>query len=371
MQLGKNFVPPRYILPFNIGLGSSHTACPHTATALPRWCFRLFWRTLSPAQQVERTEPSMLKNMENGIKPDKKGSNNHYWGSAKEAIYTTLKGAQVTFRHLKDALSKKRHSPNSANDEAYFSEGEGIVTLNYPYEAIPIPDNGRYRLHNEIEDCIVCDKCAKVCPVDCIDIEAIKSDTLIGNTSDGTPKRLYAAKFDIDMAKCCYCGLCTTVCPTECLTMTKTFDYSEFDIDKMNYHFAELSEEEAKEKQQAYELAQEQKKAAQLAKKQAAEQPGEAEKPSAKARPAFKPRPRPKAAPPNKESQGEGEAKKPTFKPRVRPKISKQPKSEEQGLSQKPSDEQDGKERAAQKSERPKRVRPVIKKKDRPDKPES
>ena len=90
----------------------------------------------------------------------------------------------------------------------------------------PIPDVGRYRLHNEIDDCIVCDKCAKICPVDCIDIEPIKATEEIGKTSDGTPKRIYAAKFDIDMGKCCFCGLCTTVCPTECLTMTKVYDFS-------------------------------------------------------------------------------------------------------------------------------------------------
>ena len=50
------------------------------------------------------------------------------------------------------------------------------------------------------------------------------------------------------MAKCCYCGLCTTVCPTECLTMTKVFDYSEYDRERFIYHFGGLSPEEAQEK---------------------------------------------------------------------------------------------------------------------------
>ena len=97
-------------------------------------------------------------------------------------------------------------------------------------EQIPIPDHGRYQLHNEIDDCIVCDKCAKICPVDCIDIEPVRSPEVFGQTSDGTPLRIHAAKFDIDMAKCCFCGLCTVVCPTECLTMTKEFDFSTTDI---------------------------------------------------------------------------------------------------------------------------------------------
>lgn len=195
---------------------------------------------------------------------DKKGAHNTYFGSVKEAIKTTVTGARVTLKHLKDAVTQKRSAPVSANDKGYFNDKAGIVTLNYPYEAIPVPDNGRYRLHNEIDDCIVCDKCAKVCPVDCIDIEAVKSPEVIGHTSDGTPRRLYAARFDIDMAKCCYCGLCTTVCPTECLTMTKTYDYSELDVENMIYQFAELTPEEAAEKQRAYDKAQEKKKEQQL-----------------------------------------------------------------------------------------------------------
>ena len=156
----------------------------------------------------------------------------------------------LTFRHLKEA--NKRHSATNVQHREYFKEDVGLVTLQYPYEAIPVPDNGRYRLHNEIDDCIVCDKCAIICPVNCIEIEAVKSSEPIGETSDGSVKRLYAAKFDIDMAKCCYCGLCTTVCPTECLTMTKTYDFSEFDIKDMTYHFSDLSPEQAEEKKRLY-----------------------------------------------------------------------------------------------------------------------
>jgi NADH-quinone oxidoreductase subunit I len=113
-----------------------------------------------------------------------------------------------------------------------------------------VPDVGRYRLHNEIDDCIVCDLCAKICPVNCIEIDAIKATEDIGITSDGTKKRLYAATFNIDLAKCCYCGLCTAVCPTDCLTMTKVYDFPEVDIKNMIYHFTDLSPEQAEEKRQ-------------------------------------------------------------------------------------------------------------------------
>jgi len=191
------------------------------------------------------------------------GATGHYFRGIQEGIRSSLHGLQLTWRHLWSA----RHRTNQVSIQStdYFAQHQGIVTLEYPYEAIPVPENGRYRLHNEIDDCIVCDKCAKVCPVDCIEIEAIKSTEEIGVTSDGTSKRLYAATFDIDMAKCCYCGLCTTVCPTECLTMTPTFDYSEFDIRDMNYHFTDLGPEEAEEKQRLYDQKQAEKAAAKLA----------------------------------------------------------------------------------------------------------
>lgn len=163
----------------------------------------------------------------------------NYWLNIKSTVNTLLKGLKITFSHLLNA--RKSTEAFSVAEDNYFEKQNGLATLQYPHESMPVPDNGRYRLYNEIDDCIVCDKCAKICPVDCIEIEPIKSKEVFGHTSDGTPKRIYAAKFDINMGKCCFCGLCTTVCPTECLTMTKTFDFSEFEIDYHTYSFANMS----------------------------------------------------------------------------------------------------------------------------------
>ena len=106
---------------------------------------------------------------------------------------------------------------------------------------------------------IVCDKCAKICPVDCIDIEPIRAVEDLGVTSDGTPKRIHAAKFDIDMAKCCFCGLCTVVCPTECLTMTKEYDFSTTDILDHNFSFSKMTENEITQRKAEFETYQESK----------------------------------------------------------------------------------------------------------------
>lgn len=204
-------------------------------------------------------------------------------------------GLRVTWKHFKSATRKNEHK--AISDPDYFQSRQGVATIQYPHELLPIPDNGRYRLHNEIDDCIVCDKCAKICPVDCITMEPIKATAEIGKTSDGTPKRLYAASFDIDMGKCCFCGLCTTVCPTECLTMTRVFDFSSYDIRDHYYSFAEMSEAEIAEKKAAWEAHQKEKAASPKPSTEGTSKPsGEATpNPSVegKPRPVFKPRMKP------------------------------------------------------------------------------
>lgn len=168
----------------------------------------------------------------------------------------------LTIKHL-FALKKREVIP--VKKPNYFDVQNGTATIEYPQEKMPIPEVGRYQLDVEIDDCIVCDLCAKICPVDCIDIEAIKATEAIGQTSDGTTKRLYAAKFDIDMAKCMYCGLCTVVCPTECIVMTNEYDRTVFTLSELTYQFSDMTAEEAAEKRALLEKQNAEKQAAKLA----------------------------------------------------------------------------------------------------------
>jgi formate hydrogenlyase subunit 6/NADH:ubiquinone oxidoreductase subunit I len=229
-----------------------------------------------------------------------------YWKNISEAVSSLTQGLRLTFRHM--VKSRNSLKPIGIANPSYFDKTEGIVTIQYPHAILPVPDNGRYRLHNEIDDCIVCDKCAKVCPVNCIDIEPVKAVEEIGKTSDGTPKRIYAAKFDIDMGKCCFCGLCTTVCPTECLTMTKVYDFSVTDIREHNFAFAEMSETEIAEKKKVLEEHQKSKIATQspvipVAPQSESQLSTEGAQPSVPAKPAgakpvFKPKIKPPGPPP-------------------------------------------------------------------------
>lgn len=228
-----------------------------------------------------------------------------YFQNIAQTILTLFGGLKVTWQHFVDARNSR--TPIGVEDKDYFGQKDGIVTLQYPFQEFPVPDNGRYKLHNEIDDCIVCDKCAKVCPVNCIDIEPVRAVEEIGKTSDGTSKRIHAAVFDIDMSKCCFCGLCTTVCPTECLTMTKDYDFSVFDLAKHNFEFSEMTDSEVAEKKADLEKH--------LAEKEAAKAKPVAG--AAKPKPSFKPKVK------SADVDGEGESKpsKPAFKPKVKPKI--------------------------------------------------
>ncbi len=258
-----------------------------------------------------------------------------YFKEIADVIQSTRKGMALTWKHAWDA--RKQRTQHNVQDPDYFSQSTGITTLQYPHIDIPTPDNGRYQLHNEMDDCIVCDKCVKVCPVDCIDIEPIKATGLVGHASDGSPIRLYAAKFDIDMSKCCFCGLCTTVCPTECLTMTSEYDFSVYEVKEHNFSFANLSAEEAEEKKKLYEqfVAEKEEMKKGVAGTESpvtspeslvASQQSEVTSPEVK-KPAFKPSFKAKAKDPSSTSDvqppassSSPEVKKPAFKPSFKAK---------------------------------------------------
>jgi len=173
---------------------------------------------------------------------------------------SAVKGLLLTVKHLFGA--RKARGEFDIRRDDYFDKQEGISTVQFPTEKMPIPEVARYQLDVEIDDCIVCDLCAKACPVDCITIEAVKSPEAIGKTSDGSVKRLYAAQFDIDMAKCMYCGLCTVVCPTECITMTNQYDRSTTKLTDLIYGFSDMSDEQVALRKEEWTRFQAEKEAA-------------------------------------------------------------------------------------------------------------
>lgn len=174
-----------------------------------------------------------------------------------ESVSTLVTGMAITWRHMVNIR-------------------KGNVTLQYPEERWPRPERDigfdqddynviRSRLHVDMDDCIGCLKCERICPVDCIKIETEKVDKgedipdvgHTGITSNGTKKALLLTRFDIDMTECCYCNLCTYPCPEECIYMTGgpnsekhpiDYEFSQFDRNDMVYRFAKEASEEQVEK---------------------------------------------------------------------------------------------------------------------------
>lgn len=145
-------------------------------------------------------------------------------------LYTVLVGMKITFMHL---FEKK-------------------VTVQYPDEAYPIPDIARNRLYLDMDSCNACTSCERVCPVKCITVESMKvmaDDPDQPMLSDGSKRKLWVTKYEIDFAKCCFCGLCTTVCPTEAIKHTTEFEYSTLNRSDLVYDFRVLTDEQIAEKQ--------------------------------------------------------------------------------------------------------------------------
>jgi len=167
-----------------------------------------------------------------------------YFIEIVNGVKTFLTGMKMTLKH-------------------YNNKEDLVATLQYPHEKWPIPERNigfenseynliRSRLHVDIDDCIGCLQCEKVCPVDCITIDTIKppkgTDVDFGITSLDTQKKMLVTRFSIDMSECMYCNLCAYPCPEECIYMVGgpnehkheiDYEFSQYKRDGLIYEFAE------------------------------------------------------------------------------------------------------------------------------------
>ena len=104
------------------------------------------------------------------------------------------------------------------------------VTVHYPEETPPIPENFRGRIVLDLDACIGCTLCSQACPngTDCMTI-------VPGRTQANNKRGLWPR---IDIVKCMYCGLCEEVCPTDAIFLTPEFrtsrtERSAFDYDAL------------------------------------------------------------------------------------------------------------------------------------------
>ncbi len=94
------------------------------------------------------------------------------------------------------------------------------MTVEYPHESIPIPEDYRGAHEYDVEKCVSCSMCAKICPNN-----AIKMIGAPDELKEEFPKTYP----EIDLGKCCFCALCEDICPTDALCMSKEYSLSTMD----------------------------------------------------------------------------------------------------------------------------------------------
>ena len=154
-----------------------------------------------------------------------------YFFNVWNSVKTTLVGMRITGKYL---LQKP-------------------ITVQYPDERLPIPDRYRGIHYLEQEKCIDCLACARACPIDCIEMDAVRHG-----------KELEWISFTLDYQKCMFCELCVYPCPKDCIHMGTefafvSFDRSEFKHDLLSYKgmdkAAKIRMREAEAKKKAKEAA--------------------------------------------------------------------------------------------------------------------
>lgn len=107
----------------------------------------------------------------------------------------------------------------------YFFSPRTLITLQYPLQKDNLPERHRGIHFLETEKCIMCWKCARACPVDCIDIEGTRDGEVDGAFQG---KGVVMTRFTIDYSRCIFCNLCCEPCPEQCIHMGQEFDFSQF-----------------------------------------------------------------------------------------------------------------------------------------------
>ena len=171
----------------------------------------------------------------------------NYVKNCVDSVMTTLAGMRITGKYL---LRKP-------------------ITVQYPDERLPIPNRYRGIHYLEQEKCIDCLACARACPIDCIEMDAVRHG-----------KELEWISFTLDYQKCMFCELCVYPCPKDCIHMGTeyafvSYDRSEFVHDLLSYkgmsRDAKVRMIEAEKKKKAKEEAKKAKAAAKAAEEAAAE----------------------------------------------------------------------------------------------------
>jgi len=161
-----------------------------------------------------------------------------------------LNGLKVTLQHF---IRSYVEDFKGGKSRYYTDEGialrkspgvEGIFSVQYPEEKLPVPEEFRYipfLVYEEGENgekadrCTSCGICAKVCPPQCIWIVRTNDP----ETGRPVPE---PENFFIDIDICMNCGLCAEFCPFDAIKMDHDYEIAIYDRQQSNiYDKAKLS----------------------------------------------------------------------------------------------------------------------------------
>ena len=94
------------------------------------------------------------------------------------------------------------------------------MTVLFPKEIVEIPDRNRGEHSFDIDTCISCGSCAKICPN-----KAIKMVEVPLELKEKYPKTYP----EVDLGKCCFCALCEDICPKGSIILTTNVFLATFD----------------------------------------------------------------------------------------------------------------------------------------------
>jgi NADH-quinone oxidoreductase subunit I len=152
------------------------------------------------------------------------------------AVKHFLKSYIVDFQAARSG--KKRYFTPEGIAARSSHTAEGIFTIQYPEEKLPVPEEFRFIPFLVYEEgangekdmrCTSCGICAKVCPPQCIWIERT-SDPVTGKPVPAP------AQFYIDVDICMNCGMCAEYCPFDAIKMDHDYEIATYDRHKDNIY---------------------------------------------------------------------------------------------------------------------------------------
>jgi NADH-quinone oxidoreductase subunit I len=161
--------------------------------------------------------------------------NDMYGKGILKGLGVTLKRFIMTYVDDLKWIGKRYKTPEGIAHR-YGKDGQGIFTIQYPEEKIPVPEEFRFvpfLVYDATPDgkktmrCTSCGICAKVCPPQCI--------WIVRSVDPATGRPVPdPAEYFIDADICMNCGLCAEYCPFDAIKMDHDYELASYGRNLLN-----------------------------------------------------------------------------------------------------------------------------------------